>query len=609
MRSASTTLPTLGGKSVGRGSKPRFSEGHNNNNSNNNNSSSNNKNNSQSSGLAADRAGKSDVLGNLGRTILRSLAEGDFAQAGKFLEVFGPRGQVSKAFYHSLLQHQVGNPTAALWIVDRLKHDGFRLNIVTFNSLIGACMKAGDVARGKQWWIEMAEAKIAPDLITYNTMISGYAKMHDCDSAEACMLQMLEVGVQPCAKSYGSVIHAFAKVGQFERAEKWFQKAEEDNIVADCIVYNSMINACAKAGQRERAESWLQRMLAARIPADPRTFNCVMHACVRNSELPRAEYWYEQMVSQGFMPDSVTFSTLINCYARVGQIDRAIYWQQQMVNHGLDVRVECCNSIIQACAKSGDTEKVLQWFSMLAIKGLAPQGLTNDFMLTAFAQADQTEIHKQSIARKMQDEPFGDQRTHALQQQQLQQQQLQLQLQQQQQQQQQQLQQQHRTHALHPGKRQYRTDRALCRLTSEVGTLCASWPPPGDRCQDADPLLHCGRASNVSTCSRSSLGDWPCQQPDSGSAALQREKWDTLPKSMSVKESDFYLHFSFVSLPASIVAPVVSKKMAEAAQRPFKGASPAEPDMEYVEEPSMLYMTCIITAPVIFSFWFLTKFV
>mmetsp|Transcript_13812 Transcript_13812/g.28900 ORF Transcript_13812/g.28900 Transcript_13812/m.28900 type:complete len:92 (-) Transcript_13812:101-376(-) len=43
--------------------------------------------------------------------------------------------------------------------------------------------------------------------------------------------------------------------------------------------------------------------------------------------------------------------------------------------------------------------------------------------------------------------------------------------------------------------------------------------------------------------------------------------------------------------------------------RPFVGASESEPEMEYIEEPSMLYMTCLIASPWVFSFWFLTKFV
>jgi len=46
-----------------------------------------------------------------------------------------------------------------------------------------------------------------------------------------------------------------------------------------------------------------------------------------------------------------------------------------------------------------------------------------------------------------------------------------------------------------------------------------------------------------------------------------------------------------------------------AVARPFPGASKSEPEMEYIEEPSMLYMTALVASPWIFSFWFLTKFV
>merc|ERR1712039_759666 len=47
----------------------------------------------------------------------------------------------------------------------------------------------------------------------------------------------------------------------------------------------------------------------------------------------------------------------------------------------------------------------------------------------------------------------------------------------------------------------------------------------------------------------------------------------------------------------------------KAVARPFQGASRSEPDMEYIEEPSMLYMTCLVATPWMISGWFLTKFV
>merc|ERR1719253_1415147 len=42
--------------------------------------------------------------------------------------------------------------------------------------------------------------------------------------------------------------------------------------------------------------------------------------------------------------------------------------------------------------------------------------------------------------------------------------------------------------------------------------------------------------------------------------------------------------------------------------RPFKGASASEPEMDYVEEPSMMYMFGIMAVPLIFQFWILTNY-
>eukprot|EP00811_Abedinium_folium_P013643 NODE_22692_length_698_cov_4.388792.p3 GENE.NODE_22692_length_698_cov_4.388792~~NODE_22692_length_698_cov_4.388792.p3 ORF type:complete len:87 (-),score=25.95 NODE_22692_length_698_cov_4.388792:346-606(-) len=50
-------------------------------------------------------------------------------------------------------------------------------------------------------------------------------------------------------------------------------------------------------------------------------------------------------------------------------------------------------------------------------------------------------------------------------------------------------------------------------------------------------------------------------------------------------------------------------KADDKAVRPFRGASRSEPEMEYIPEPSMFYMICLFSAPVVINFWFLTKFV
>ncbi len=54
---------------------------------------------------------------------------------------------------------------------------------------------------------------------------------------------------------------------------------------------------------------------------------------------------------------------------------------------------------------------------------------------------------------------------------------------------------------------------------------------------------------------------------------------------------------------------VAEHKPETALASPFPGASRSEPEMEYTEEPSMLYMTALVASPWVFSFWFLTKFV
>mmetsp|Transcript_19968 Transcript_19968/g.46016 ORF Transcript_19968/g.46016 Transcript_19968/m.46016 type:complete len:106 (+) Transcript_19968:84-401(+) len=54
---------------------------------------------------------------------------------------------------------------------------------------------------------------------------------------------------------------------------------------------------------------------------------------------------------------------------------------------------------------------------------------------------------------------------------------------------------------------------------------------------------------------------------------------------------------------------VVQHKPETAVARPFKGASRSEPEMEYVEVPSMTYMTIMLMVPMAVAYWGLTKFI
>merc|ERR1740115_490391 len=58
-------------------------------------------------------------------------------------------------------------------------------NTITFNSIIDACIKCGDLATGEQLLREKTapESPLEPDLITFSTLLKGYCHIGDIDKA------------------------------------------------------------------------------------------------------------------------------------------------------------------------------------------------------------------------------------------------------------------------------------------------------------------------------------------------------------------------------------------------------------------------------------------
>jgi len=102
----------------------------------------------------------------------------------------------------------------AMQLFREMPGEGVPYNTITYNSIMDACVKCGDVAQAETLLREMLSEgnTIAPDLITFSTLIKGYCNEANIDKA----LQVAEA-----IKSRG--------------------------LRADELVYNTLMDGCVKA--------------------------------------------------------------------------------------------------------------------------------------------------------------------------------------------------------------------------------------------------------------------------------------------------------------------------------------------------------------------------
>merc|ERR1712061_101527 len=102
---------------------------------------------------------------------------------------------------------------------------GIKPTVITYNSMISACLEAGDLKGAEEFFTSMvcrSTHKCTPNVRTYNTLVCGYARMNCLEMAEAVLETMMKQQLQPTAATYTTLIQAYARLGNIERLHDLF---------------------------------------------------------------------------------------------------------------------------------------------------------------------------------------------------------------------------------------------------------------------------------------------------------------------------------------------------------------------------------------------------
>jgi len=90
---------------------------------------------------------------------------------------------------------------------------------------------------------------------SYNTIINAYAKVGDVKSAERWLKTMHDNGYEANVRSYSAVIDACAKAGQYAEAEEVYKRMLNDGVAPTIVTLTSLSKAHARSGNWQRVES------------------------------------------------------------------------------------------------------------------------------------------------------------------------------------------------------------------------------------------------------------------------------------------------------------------------------------------------------------------
>lgn len=229
---------------------------------------------------ARAKSGQVELASNLAQTAFDYGQELDSVTLGMVVHAQARTGDVvaAESTFRRLSKYMSGRPDAH-----------------SYNSMLDACGKAGNVEVAERWLALMEEEGVSPTIVSYTSLLHAYARASDMDGAEKAFKRMTEAGLQATVVSYSAMLHCFVKSGSVARAERWLEDMQAAGVAPNAVTYATMINVCAKARNSVRAEHWFEVMLADGVAPTTVCYNSVIDACAEAWQPARAEAWLHRL--------------------------------------------------------------------------------------------------------------------------------------------------------------------------------------------------------------------------------------------------------------------------------------------------------------------------
>ncbi|KHN39477.1 Putative pentatricopeptide repeat-containing protein [Glycine soja] len=197
-------------------------------------------------------------------------------------------------------------------VFDEIPKRGLRPTVVSFNTLISGCCKAGAVEEGFRLKGVMESERVCPDVFTFSALINGLCKEGRLDEGSLLFDEMCGKGLVPNGVTFTVLIDGQCKGGKVDLALKNFQMMLAQGVRPDLVTYNALINGLCKVGDLKEARRLVNEMSASGLRPDRITFTTLIDGCCKYGDMESALEIKRRMVEEGIELDDVAFTVLIS---------------------------------------------------------------------------------------------------------------------------------------------------------------------------------------------------------------------------------------------------------------------------------------------------------
>ncbi|XP_047260013.1 pentatricopeptide repeat-containing protein At5g42310, chloroplastic isoform X2 [Capsicum annuum] len=271
-----------------------------------------------------------------------------------------------------------GDLEKALNLMCRMRRDGYQSDYVNYSLIIQSLIRSNsiDLTMLNKFYYEIEADMIELDGQLLNDMIAGFAKAGDVDRALSFMGVVQGNGLSPKTATIVTLISELGNSGRTEEAEAVFEELKEGGLKPRTRAFNALLKGYVKTGSLKDAEYIVSEMERSGVAPDEHTYSLLIDAYGNAGRWESARIVLKEMEANNVQPNSFVFSRILASYRDRGEWQRSFQVLNEMKNSGVNPDRQFYNIMIDTFGKYNCLDHAMSTFERMKLDEIEPDTVT-----------------------------------------------------------------------------------------------------------------------------------------------------------------------------------------------------------------------------------------
>ncbi|KAL8194013.1 hypothetical protein R6Q57_026255 [Mikania cordata] len=244
-----------------------------------------------------------------------------------------------------------------------------------FDLLVHICSKLRMTNEAVDVCVCVGEHGFRLNVISYNTLLHVIQKSDKTALVWRVYEHMIEHRTYPNEKSVEIIINALCKEGKLQKFVDMIDRIDGKRCLPKVIVNTCLVFGMIEDGRIEDGLILLKRMLIKNMILETISCSLVVYGKIKLGQLEHAWEVYNEMLNRGFQANSFVHTCFVGAYCEAGEIENGYQVMNDMERVGLQAYDETYTHMIVGCSKAGRLEESLNFCEKMVQNGLVPSCL------------------------------------------------------------------------------------------------------------------------------------------------------------------------------------------------------------------------------------------